>query len=144
MSIDFLIIEKWKEMICRPVRIWKLSYGHRRYLPKNLLNLRVNKGMEEQKKLLGKLIEDGIDSDDNEPIGSLFKLKRPRNPKKVKVVLENIEVKEDKLVVEGEDLGGMDDTLASFKKKLKFPKKGLGSVSASQNEGEELLDGNVE
>uniref|UniRef100_A0A6N2LD61 SWIRM domain-containing protein n=1 Tax=Salix viminalis TaxID=40686 RepID=A0A6N2LD61_SALVM len=113
-------------------------------LPKNLLKLRVNKGMEEQKKLLGKLIEDGIDSDDNEPIGSLFKLKRPRNPKKVKVVLENIEVKEDKLVVEGEDLGGMDDTLASFKKKLKTPKKGLGSVSASQNEGEELLDGNVE
>ncbi|KAJ6399561.1 hypothetical protein OIU77_020173 [Salix suchowensis] len=97
------------------IKLWP-----QKVLPKNLLNLRVNKGMEEQKKL------------DRETL------------KRSKVVLENIEVKEDKLVVEGEDLGGMDDTLASFKKKLKTPKKGLGSVSASQNEGEELLDGNVE
>ncbi|XP_061972112.1 lysine-specific histone demethylase 1 homolog 3-like isoform X2 [Populus nigra] len=118
--------------------------GSQKGLSKNLLKPRVNKGMEEQKELLGKQIEVGIDSDDNEPIGSLFRLKRPRNPKKVKVVLEKIEVREDKLVTEDEDLGGMDDTLASFKKKLKAPKKGLGSVSAIQNEGDELLDGNVE
>jgi len=25
MSFDFLIIEKWKVMICRIVRIWKLN-----------------------------------------------------------------------------------------------------------------------
>jgi hypothetical protein len=118
--------------------------GSQKGLSKNLLKPRVNKGMEEQKEFLGKQIEVGIDSDDNEPIGSLFRLKRPRNPKKVKVVLEKIEVREDKLVTEDEDLGGMDDTLASFKKKLKAPKKGLGSVSAIQNEGDELLDGNVE
>ncbi|KAJ6999165.1 hypothetical protein NC653_015103 [Populus alba x Populus x berolinensis] len=70
--------------------------------------------MEEQKKLLGKQIEVGIDSDDNEPIGSLFRLKRPRNSKKVKVVLEKIEVREDKLATEDEDLGGMDDTLGAM------------------------------
>ncbi|KAJ6998756.1 hypothetical protein NC653_014806 [Populus alba x Populus x berolinensis] len=111
--------------------------GSQKGLSKNLLKPRVNKGMEEQKKLLGKQIEVGIDSDDNEPIGSLFRLKRPRNSKKVKVVLEKIEVREDKLATEDEDLGGMDDTLAT-------PKKGSGSVSAIQNEGDELLDGNVE
>lgn len=75
-----------------------------------------------------------FDSDDDEPIGSLFKLKRPRNVKKVKSELESggegdrkVEVKEVKLEVEGEDLGGMDDTLASFRKKLRGPKKDSGS-----------------
>ncbi|CAK7327286.1 unnamed protein product [Dovyalis caffra] len=83
---------------------------------------------EEEKKLLGKQIDVGVDSNDNEPISSLFKLKRLRNLKKVKVVLEKVEVREDKLVVEKEDLGGMDDTLTSFMKKLKGPKKDLGSI----------------
>ncbi|CAK7346267.1 unnamed protein product [Dovyalis caffra] len=123
----------------------EVKLGLQKGLSQNLLKPRVNKEMEkEEKKLLGKQIEVGVDSDDNEPIGSLFKLKRPRNPKKVKVVLEKVEVREDKLVVEEEDLGGMDDTLASFKKKLKGPKKDWGSVSASHNEGDGLLDVNVE
>ncbi|WCJ35142.1 hypothetical protein M5689_016409 [Euphorbia peplus] len=70
----------------------------------------------------------GIDSDDDEPIGSLFKLKRPRNSKKVK----GGGAREEKVVVEveveDEDFGGMDDTLASLRKRLKGPKKDAGSV----------------
>lgn len=76
----------------------------------------------------------GLDSDDDEPIGSFFKSRRPRNSKKVKSGLESggeggkkVEVGEEKLAVGGGDLGGMDDTLASFKKKLKGPKKDSGS-----------------
>ncbi|KAJ8538295.1 hypothetical protein K7X08_014835 [Anisodus acutangulus] len=63
-----------------------------------------------------KRIEMKFDSDDDEPIGSLLKLKSKKNSKKVKVVKD-------------EDLVGMDDTLASFRKKLKGPKKDSGSVS---------------
>nr|GEX75898.1 lysine-specific histone demethylase 1 homolog 3 [Tanacetum cinerariifolium] len=51
--------------------------------------------------------------DDDEPIGSLFKVKS-RKVKKVKVDID--EVKKVELV-------GMDDTLAAFRKKLKGPKK---------------------
>lgn len=85
----------------------------------------------ESKKRL-KTMESGFDSDDDEPIGSLFRLKKPRNPKKVKGTLERekgqkTEDREDKLIVEDGDLGGMEDTLASFRKKLKGPKKDTGS-----------------
>uniref|UniRef100_A0A5B7ARR0 SWIRM domain-containing protein n=1 Tax=Davidia involucrata TaxID=16924 RepID=A0A5B7ARR0_DAVIN len=81
-------------------------------------------------KKRSKLIEAGFHSDDDEPIGSLFKLKSRRNSKKVKVGLDGdgdkgkeVEVRAKKLVVEDEDFGAMDDTLASFRKKLKGPKK---------------------
>uniref|UniRef100_A0A2C9U0I4 SWIRM domain-containing protein n=1 Tax=Manihot esculenta TaxID=3983 RepID=A0A2C9U0I4_MANES len=76
-----------------------------------------------------KAIEIGLDSDDDEPIGSLFKLKRHRNPKKVKAVPDKVEAREEKLVAEDDDSGGMDDTLASFRKRLKGPKKDIRSVS---------------
>ncbi|XWS24447.1 hypothetical protein CRYUN_Cryun28dG0103100 [Craigia yunnanensis] len=77
--------------------------------------------------------EVGFDSDDDEPIGSLLKLRKPKNPKKVKAGLEGsvekyqkVEVKSGKSVDEDEeDLGGMNDTLASFRKKLKGPKKDI-------------------
>lgn len=72
-------------------------------------------------------IEVGIDSDDDEPIGSLLKCKRLRNPKKVKLVLEGGGQRGKKLEVEDEDFGGMDDTLASFRKKLKGPKRDAAS-----------------
>ncbi|KAG2692700.1 hypothetical protein I3760_08G064900 [Carya illinoinensis] len=78
--------------------------------------------------------EVGFESDEDEPIGSLLKLKRPRNAKKVKSGLESggdglrkFEVREVKLEVEAENLGEMDDTLASFRKKLRGPKKDNGS-----------------
>lgn len=72
-----------------------------------------------------KQIEIGLDSDDDEPIGSFLKLKSKRNPKKNKVVSDGEDKGKgvDKLSVEGEDLVGMDDTLASFRKKLRAPKK---------------------
>ncbi|XP_041021683.1 uncharacterized protein LOC121262995 [Juglans microcarpa x Juglans regia] len=78
--------------------------------------------------------EIGFEADEDEPIGSLLKLKRPRNAKKVKSGLESggdglrkFEVREVKLEVEAENLGEMDDTLASFRKKLRGPKKDSGS-----------------
>ncbi|KAL5557928.1 hypothetical protein UlMin_034139 [Ulmus minor] len=66
--------------------------------------------------------EVGVDSDDDEPIGIFLKLKRPRNPKKG-LEVGGIRAKK----VENEDVGGMEDTLASFRKKLKGPKKDSGS-----------------
>lgn len=89
-----------------------------------------------------KQIEIGPDSDDDEPIGSFLKLKSKRNLKKNKVVSDGGDKGKgvDKVPVEGEDLVGMDDTLASFRKKLRAPKKeggpalvvgvGLGSIVA--------------
>ncbi|XP_050366850.1 lysine-specific histone demethylase 1 homolog 3 [Argentina anserina] len=64
-----------------------------------------------------------LDGDD-EPIGTLLK-KRLRNPKKVKLGLVG---ERGKKVEVGEgDFGGLDDTLASLRKKLKGPKKDSGA-----------------
>lgn len=71
-------------------------------------------------------IKTGLDSDDDEPIGSLFKIKSRRNPKKVKVESDGGVDKIKKVEDDGsqdQELGGMDDTLASFRKKLKGPKE---------------------
>lgn len=96
----------------------------------------------EEKKSGSKKRSKPVESDDDEPIGSLLRLKRPRNPKKVKSGSESggeggkkVEVREERLEVESEDLGGMDDTLASFKKKLKGPKKdsGYGIIRGSSS-----------
>lgn len=76
-------------------------------------------------KKRSKLIEVNHNSDDDEPIGSLLKLKRQRNLKKVKPGLEGERGK--KVEAGEEDLGGLDDTLASFRKKLKGPKKDYGA-----------------
>ncbi|KAM1617186.1 hypothetical protein TB2_015840 [Malus domestica] len=64
-----------------------------------------------------------VDSEDDEPIGSLLKLKRQRNLKKVKGGGERGKMVDD----EEENLGGLDDTLASLRKKLKGPKKDYGT-----------------
>ncbi|GAB4839444.1 hypothetical protein Ancab_028966 [Ancistrocladus abbreviatus] len=90
------------------------------------------KGVGPKKRLNGGAV--GFDSDDDEPIGALFKLKGKKNPKKVKLGLDpkkgkNTEVRAETLVVEDEDLGGMEDTLASFKKKLRGPKRENMSVT---------------
>ncbi|QCD98819.1 lysine-specific histone demethylase 1 homolog 3 isoform X2 [Vigna unguiculata] len=63
--------------------------------------------------------EIGFDSDDDEPIGSIFKLKRSKRKGSGS----------GEAVREKEDLGGMDDndTLASFRKRLKGPKRDQGS-----------------
>lgn len=85
-------------------------------------------------KKRSKQLEIGVDSDDDEPIGSIFKARRPRNTKKVNSALEgighrvqNAEAIEKKLFAAVEDSGGMDDTLASFRKRLKGPKRDQGS-----------------
>ena len=109
-----------------------------------LSSCRVEKMDDEEKKSGSKRrlkhIEIGFDSDDDEPIGSIFKLRRQTNPKKVKLGLDSggktgeklksVEARAEKLVGEDEELGGMDDTLASFRKKLRGPKKDTGSGTA--------------
>lgn len=97
------------------------------------------KKMEREEKKSGskkrsKPIQVGFDAADDEPIGALFKLKSKRNPKKVKKESDgvgkkdnDVNVSAEKMVVVDEDLGGMEDTLACFRKKLKGPKKDSGS-----------------
>ncbi|KAK4782105.1 hypothetical protein SAY86_016207 [Trapa natans] len=78
--------------------------------------------------------EVGVNSDDDEPIGTLLKLKKPRKVKKVRLSLEadggagsRVEVTKAKTgAVEDDRFGGMDDTLASFRRKLKGPKRDSG------------------
>lgn len=86
-----------------------------------------------------KHVETGFDSEDNEPIGSIFKLRKPRGAKKkATFALEgtgggggkNADSIGKNLVAAQEDLGSMDDTLASFRKRLKGPKRGQGSGAA--------------
>ncbi|KAE9588351.1 hypothetical protein Lal_00002955 [Lupinus albus] len=90
-----------------------------------------------KKKKRSKAVEVGFDSDDNETIGSMFKLRRPK--KKVNLVSEGScgdRGKNGKAVVgkdsvaDNMDLGGMDDTLASFRKRLKGPKRDRGSEAS--------------
>ncbi|XP_050213868.1 lysine-specific histone demethylase 1 homolog 3 isoform X2 [Mercurialis annua] len=109
-------------------------------LQKDLLKPRVAKKMEGEDnnhsnkksgaKDRSKQIQIGLDSDDDEPIRSLFKLKRPRNHVKVKPVVDKVEIRDEKLVAGDGDFGGLDDTLASIRKRLKGCKKDFGSVSA--------------
>ncbi|XP_058785437.1 lysine-specific histone demethylase 1 homolog 3-like isoform X2 [Vicia villosa] len=89
-----------------------------------------------------KEMEDGIDSDDNELI---FKLRKPGGVNK-KVCLapeeeeaggngggENADSIGGLVDVERKDLGGMEDTLACFRKRLKGPKRERGSRDAGGN-----------
>ncbi|BFG17699.1 hypothetical protein CerSpe_039730 [Prunus speciosa] len=91
-------------------------------------------------KRRSKLIEANINSDDDEPIGSLLKLKRQRNPKKVKPRLEGGSERSKKVEDEEEDLGGLDDTLASLRKKLKGPKKDSGAGTIRGRDVVQSLD----
>ncbi|XWS25862.1 hypothetical protein CRYUN_Cryun27aG0103800 [Craigia yunnanensis] len=98
-----------------------------------LRNSKMDGGGGSKKRLKVAGAEVGFNSDDDEPIGSLLKLRKPKNPKKVKAGSEGsvqkcqkVEVKPGKTVGEyEEDLGEMNDTLASFRKKLKGPKKDI-------------------
>lgn len=88
-------------------------------------------------KKRSKAIPVEFDSHDNEPIGALFKLKTKKNPKKVKAELGGNCVKEEGIVIV-EDMGGLDDTLASLRKKLKGPKKGSLVFNMSDLSGQPL------
>ncbi|KAL0325831.1 UNVERIFIED_CONTAM: Lysine-specific histone demethylase 13 [Sesamum radiatum] len=90
-------------------------------------------GLKRKSKPLGTL----VDSDDDEPIGTLLKLKGKRNSKKSKLVADaggNKVKGVEKMDVEDKELGGMDDTLASFRKKLRGPKKDGGSTVAAMKD----------
>ncbi|KAM7274052.1 hypothetical protein ACFE04_028716 [Oxalis oulophora] len=83
---------------------------------------------EKKSKKRSKMVQVVFHSDDDEPIGALFKMKRPKIPKKVVVKNEKGQSSEAKGEKSNDDLGGgMDDTLAIFRKKLKAPRKNAGS-----------------
>ncbi|KAG7620694.1 TFIIS/LEDGF domain superfamily [Arabidopsis suecica] len=73
------------------------------------------------------------DADDDEPIGSLLEIMKHKSSKKDKVETESTGKQRQKQVVEkklsalGKDSEDMDDTLASFRKRLKGNKKGVES-----------------
>ncbi|XP_042389302.1 lysine-specific histone demethylase 1 homolog 3-like isoform X1 [Zingiber officinale] len=78
--------------------------------------------------------EVGEFDEDERPIGSLFNFKKikvakKRKPPSVRVGAENPRCDEQI------HMGGMDDTLASFRKKLKAPKKGKGATGGLVSEG---------
>ncbi|KAL3640949.1 hypothetical protein CASFOL_015917 [Castilleja foliolosa] len=91
-------------------------------------------GMDEEKMSLkrkSKPIET-VGSDDDEPLGALLKLKGKRKSKKSKVLVDggrNKIKRVEKVPVEDDEMVGMDDTLAIFRKKLRGPKKNVGSVT---------------
>ncbi|KAK6115262.1 hypothetical protein DH2020_007531 [Rehmannia glutinosa] len=94
--------------------------------------------MDEEKKMglkrKSKQMETSVDSDDDEPIGALLKLKGRRNSKKSKLLADgggNKVNRVEKVAVEDEEFGGMDDTLANFRKKLRRPKKDVRSAIAA-------------
>nr|GMD93783.1 lysine-specific histone demethylase 1 homolog 3 [Ipomoea batatas] len=80
-----------------------------------------------------KALEMDFDSGDDEPIGYMFKLKGKKYKTRVELdggrdKVTGVEDVMQKQAVENEDLVGMDDTLASFWKKLKGPRKDGGLV----------------
>lgn len=95
-----------------------------------------------------KPVEVVLNSEDDEPIGSLFNFKRARNNKKLKSGLEGeeivkVETRAEKFFDKDNGMGEMDDTLASFKKKLKAPKKNIGLGSVTVRNSDLSLVGNL-
>ncbi|KAL3639100.1 hypothetical protein CASFOL_017007 [Castilleja foliolosa] len=97
--------------------------------------------MDEEKKMILKRklkpIETSVGSDDDEPLGALLKLKGKRTSKKSKVLASGVGNKvkgAKKVLIEDDEMVGMDDTLAIFRKKLRAPKKNVGSAIAAEKE----------
>ncbi|KAL6511830.1 hypothetical protein OROGR_021427 [Orobanche gracilis] len=103
--------------------------------------------MDEEKKMClkskPKYTESLVVSDDDEPIRTLLKKKGRRNYKKCMLPADSggsqVKVVE-KMAVEDDEFGGMDDTLANFRRKLKAPKKNGSAIAA----GRELSRNGVE
>ncbi|KAL1194702.1 Lysine-specific histone demethylase 1-like protein [Cardamine amara subsp. amara] len=91
------------------------------------------KGTKSGSKRGSKSVQFGDDADDDEPIGSLLKVMKNKSSKKSNVETESIGKQRQKQTVEkklsdlDKDSEDMDDTLASFRKRLKGNKKGVGS-----------------
>lgn len=102
-------------------------------------------GMDEENKMglkrKSEPVEKSVDSDDDEPIRTLLKLKGKRNSKRSKLDSDGGRNKVKgvkKMAAEDEDFGGMDDTLANFRKKLRAPKKDGGCKDLSSKEVEPM------
>lgn len=87
-----------------------------------------------------------VETDDNELIGSMFKARKPRDvKKKVSLATEGTGGGEGENAGSRgglrEGLGGLDDTLANFRKRLKGPKKEQGSGAARGKKAFALNEG---
>ncbi|KZV21580.1 lysine-specific histone demethylase 13 [Dorcoceras hygrometricum] len=96
--------------------------------------------MEEKENQIGLKRKSLFDSGDDEPIGALMKLKGKKRSKPSKLVPGDSE-NMVKSVVEDEELGDMEDTLADFRKKLRGPKKDSGTqVVGGKDSSNNLLE----
>lgn len=107
---------------------WRLIFGVR--------NKKIDMdgtGRKSGSKRGSKVFQFDDDADDDEPIGSLLEIMKHKSSKKDKVETESTGKQRQKQVVEkklsalDKDSEDMDDTLASFRKRLKGNKKGVGS-----------------
>lgn len=87
------------------------------------------KGTKCGSKRGSKIVQFDADADDDEPIGSLLKVMKHKSAKKNKVETESVGKQRKKQAAEKKlsDSEDMDDTLASFRKRLKGHKKSVGS-----------------
>ncbi|KAL5985882.1 hypothetical protein ACLOJK_027872 [Asimina triloba] len=85
----------------------------------------------------------GDSDDDDEPIGLLFKFKKGRKRNQSSAGGGKAEGRVEKSEAGDLDLGGMDDTLASFRKKLKGPRIAgdSGSGPSDRSSVRALMDG---
>ncbi|EOA15891.1 hypothetical protein CARUB_v10003981mg [Capsella rubella] len=101
------------------------------------------KGRKPASKRGSKIFQFDDDADDDEPIGSLLEVMKHKSSKKNKVETEStgkrrhIQSLEKKLSALDKDSEDMDDTLASFRKRLKGNKKcvGFGTPGTRNHEG---------
>ncbi|XP_010530295.1 PREDICTED: lysine-specific histone demethylase 1 homolog 3 [Tarenaya hassleriana] len=92
------------------------------------------------------VVQFGDEADDDEPIGSLFRLMKHKNSKRNRVETETSdnkglgEVMEKKSISAVGDSEDMDDTLAIFRKRLKGLKKGIMKVKSSVSSAPKEVD----
>ncbi|KAG6432064.1 hypothetical protein SASPL_103637 [Salvia splendens] len=92
--------------------------------------------MDEEENKMGlkresKHVGTAVDSGDDEPIRTLLKLKGRKNSKRNRVAADGggqKSKKVGKMDAEDDESGGMNDTLANFRKKLRGPRKEGGSA----------------
>ncbi|XP_042063540.1 lysine-specific histone demethylase 1 homolog 3-like [Salvia splendens] len=95
--------------------------------------------MDEEENKMGlkresKHVGTAVDSGDDEPIRTLLKLKGRKNSKRNRVAADGggrKSKKVGKMDSEDDESGGMNDTLANFRKKLRGPRKEGGSAVAA-------------
>ncbi|CAN8231831.1 unnamed protein product [Cochlearia groenlandica] len=98
------------------------------------------KGNKSGSKRGCKNVQFGDDGDDDEPIGSILKVMKHKSSKKNKAEVESNGKQRKKPSVVGKGSEDMDDTLASFRKRLKKgSKKSVGSGTPNNHKDQDVL-----